>query len=148
MRLQANNPYIFGFLSVCFVPLEGLSNNTCQHALLLMDCMQTLHLSLHLSKHVVLFRCFVSKRPSCLSEDTRQPAKRSVPPPPKCQVRFPSRPCFWVMAFILNSSMSEQIIVAHVEEGYRSKTSVAFCLIYSLSGSVSWINCWSKPAAL
>lgn len=66
-HLQANTQYILSSLPLSskwqndLVSLEGSSNNTSQHPPPLIDCVQTFPFSLHLLRHVFLFRRFVSR---------------------------------------------------------------------------------------
>lgn len=44
------------------------------------------------------------ERPSCVLQDTWQPARQSVPPPPKCRAHFPSKRFFLTaLAFMFST---------------------------------------------
>lgn len=60
---QSKTPLFTKYQKV-LVSLEGSSKNARQRTSPQVDCMQTLPFSLHLSKHVALFRRFVSRGPA------------------------------------------------------------------------------------
>ena len=121
--------------------------NTRQHPSPRVDCMQTSPFSLHLSKHVALFRRSVSRGPAaCFRTPGNQPSEVFLQPQ-NVTFSFPQGVAFRAVAFISTSFESELIIAALVE---RTKRESLFfqSFMRRLDLLVLLICCWFKPAAL
>lgn len=101
MGLWANDQQYFVF----FITFLGHLRicQTCQHPSHLVDCMQTLPFSLHLSKHVALFRRFVSGSASTFFRTPGNQPSEVFLQPQNVTFSFPQGDVFRAVAFIPTS---------------------------------------------
>ncbi len=114
-HLQANIHCIFTSLlskgQNHLVPLEGSSNNTCWHPPPPIDCMKTFPFSLHLFKHVALFRRFMSR--GLIRTPSNQPGEVFLPPR-NVKFSLPQGDVFEGCGIYI-LPLFEMLIAAHVE---------------------------------
>lgn len=116
-HLQVNHQCIIISLSSkwrnVLVLLEGSSSSTCQHPSPRVDCLQTFPFSLHLSKHAVPFRRFMSRGlPTFLRTPGNQPSKVFLHPQ-NVKLSLPQDGVFESRGIQLHCI--ELIITAHAE---------------------------------